>query len=260
MGKEEILKPIPIKDLGVLYPTEYSKWKRSYNLYKCGFCGNEFKAQVRYINSGAIISCGCYNKPLVKDRNTKPLVKDRNTKQLVKNRNTKQLVKDRNTKHGLGNTRLYRIWTNMKDRVFNTKNKRYSDYGGRGITICDEWKNDCMSFYNWAISNGYEENKGLSIDRIDNDENYCPENCRWTTSIIQNRNKRMHKNNTSGFKGVSYYKRGGNYQTYVKIKYKKIHLGYFPTAVEGARAYNNYILENNLEGFILNEIPQEPFN
>ena len=58
MEKEVKLKPILIKELGALYPTKYSKWKRSYNLYKCGFCGNEFKAQVRYINSGAIISCG----------------------------------------------------------------------------------------------------------------------------------------------------------------------------------------------------------
>ena len=101
MGKEEILKPIPIKDLGVLYPTEYSKWKRSYNLYKCGFCGNEFKAQVRYINSGAIISCGCYRK---------------------------KVSSELNKTHGLGYTRLYNIWTNMKDRVFNTKNKDYTNY------------------------------------------------------------------------------------------------------------------------------------
>ena len=225
MKKDEILKPIPIKDLGVLYPTEYSKWKRSYNLYKCGFCGNEFKAQVRYINSGAIISCGCYNK---------------------------QLVKDRNTKHGLVNTGLYGTWRNIKNRTLNPKHKQYNDYGGRGITICDEWKNDFMSFYDWAMSNGYSDE--LSIDRIDNDGNYCPENCRWVSSNIQNRNKRIPKNNTSGYKGVHFYKKSGKYIAKLCVNRNSIYLGLYPTAVEAAIAYNNYIIENNLEGFILNEI------
>ena len=228
MKKDEILKPIPIKDLGVLYPTEYSKWKRSYNLYKCGFCGNEFKAQVRYINSGAIISCGCYNK---------------------------QLVKDRNTKHGLANTGLYRTWRNIKNRTLNPKHKQYNDYGGRGITICEEWKNDFVPFYNWAMSNGYSDE--LSIDRIDNDGNYEPSNCRWTTSSIQNRNQRIRKDNKTGYKGVSFNKDNNSFRVIISVNKKTIHLGYFLTAVEGAIAYNNYIIENNLEGYILNEIPEE---
>jgi hypothetical protein len=227
---EELPKPILIEDLWYLYPNEESKQKRRYGLYKCGFCGTEFRAITQSILSGNTTSCGCYQK-----------------------RRTSEI----NKTHGLGSTKLYKVWADIKGRTLNPKHKGYIDYGGRDITICDEWKDDVKSFYDWAMSNGYEEDKGLSIDRIDNDGNYCPENCRWTTKTIQRRNTRIAKNNTSGYKGVSYFKRRGDYNAQIKIKSKKIHLGYFQTAEEGAIAYNNYIIENNLEGFILNEIPEE---
>ena len=230
MEKEVKLRPILIKELGALYPNENSKKKARYGIYKCGFCGAEFKAPTFNVKFGNTKSCGCYRK---------------------------QKVSESNKKHGLNNTRLFRIWGGIKDRTLNIKTRQFPDYGGRGITICDEWKNDFMSFYNWAVLNGYEENKGLSIDRIDNEGSYYPENCRWTTSIIQNRNQRIRKDNTSGYKGVSFKKGNNKYVVRITINKKNIHLGHFLTAVEGAVAYNNYIIENNLEGFILNEIPQE---
>ena len=229
VNKENYLKPILIEDLGMMYPTESSKQKRRFGVYKCGFCGTEFKANTNDVVQGKTRSCGCYSK---------------------------RRASETHKTHGLGSTRLYNIWADIKRRTLNPKNKRYSDYGGRGITICDEWL-DVQNFYNWAITNGYEEDKGLSIDRIDNDGNYCPENCRWTTSIIQNRNKRIHKNNISGYKGVYFNKNTGKYQAQIVVNNKKIYLGSFLTPVEGAIAYNNYIIENNLEGFILNEIPEE---
>jgi DNA-directed RNA polymerase subunit RPC12/RpoP len=133
--KEDLPKPILIEDLRYLYPNENSKQKRRYGIYKCGFCGTEFKAITNSINSGHTKSCGCYQK---------------------------RRVKETNTKHNLSYTRIHKIWAKLKGRVLNTKSHKYPDYGGRGITICEEWL-DVQNFYNWAMSNGYEENKGLSL-------------------------------------------------------------------------------------------------
>ena len=228
--KQEVKLPKPtlLKDLGLIFATENSKERKRFGIYKCGFCGNEFKANTNDINRGHTKSCGCYRK---------------------------RRSSDIHKTHGLSNSRLSGIWSDIKSRTLNPKNKAYTDYGGRGITICEEWKNDFMPFYNWAMSNGYSDE--LTIDRIDNDGNYCPENCRWVTQTMQCRNQRMQKNNASGYRGVSFRKDNNNFRVIITVNKKRIHLGHFPTAVEGAIAYNNYIIENNLEGFNLNEIPQE---
>ena len=93
--------------------------------------------------------------------------------------------------HGKTKTRLFNIWTGMKNRCYNPNKREFEKYGGRGITICEAWRTDFMAFYKWAIKNGY--NDKLSIDRIDNDKEYSPENCRWADAETQTLNRSITK-------------------------------------------------------------------
>ena len=99
----------------------------------------------------------------------------------------KKSVADRNKSHGLSKHPLYKVWKNIKSRCFNKNSHHYIRYGARGITICDEWKNNFKSFYEWSISNGY--NESLEIDRIDNNGNYDQSNCRFVTAEVNCQNR-----------------------------------------------------------------------
>lgn len=104
----------------------------------------------------------------------------------------KDKLTERSLTHGLAHKHpLYEVWRGIKQRCYNSNASTYKDYGGRGISICSEWSNNFSSFYKWSIEHGWK--KGLSIDRIDNAGNYCPENCRYVNNIIQARNKRSNK-------------------------------------------------------------------
>jgi hypothetical protein len=116
----------------------------------------------------------------------------------------------------------------MKDRCNNSQDARYKDYGGRGVVVCNEWLNNYEAFRDWATANGYNDN--LTIDRINNDGNYEPGNCRWATTIVQQRNKRAYSN--TGHKGIHLRKDTGKYTAYITLDGKTFMLGNFSSLTE----------------------------
>ena len=146
-----------VKNEFVLTKDGRRKW-----LCECS-CGRKVYVTTNNLTSGHTKSCGCWNEEV-----------------RVKNK----------TKHGMSKSRIYKIWENMKSRCECESRDCYKDYGGRGISLCEEW-HDFRKFMEWAMEIGYREN--LSIDRINNDGDYCPKNCRWTTMKVQGNNTRACK-------------------------------------------------------------------
>ena len=141
-------------------------------MYKCVCeCGNEVIVRATHLKDGNTKSCGCLSSEVHRD--------------LCK------VLGEETYTHRMINTRIYRIWGNLVNRCVNINNPAYKNYGGRGISVCDEWKYSFEKFYDWAISSGY--NDTLTIDRINNDDGYYPENCRWVSRIQQGNNKRNNR-------------------------------------------------------------------
>lgn len=145
-------------------PRIYSGYPHRVFMCQCK-CGETKEILLSKIRTGHTISCGCYKKEV-----------------FIKHHHT----------HNMSNTKFYRLWNGMKNRCYLKSDKDYKNYGSRGISVCEEWRKDILSFYNWAIDNGYKN--GLSIDRIDNNGSYEPNNCRWITNAEQSHNKRNNVN------------------------------------------------------------------
>lgn len=203
-----------------------SKSSKARWLCRCD-CGVDKEVCGCMLRSGNTRSCGCFQK---------------------------ESARANQTKHGLKYHPLYAIHTSLVRRCTSHNDPSYHNYGGRGITVCDEWldkESGLRDFVEWAEKNGYE--KGLEIDRRDNDGNYEPSNCRFVTRCVNSRNKRKRVDNTSGYVGVIYNKSSGKWKSEISINKRRIVFGYFDYKKQAVEARNNYIIENGLTEYKIQE-------
>ena len=136
--------------------------------------------------------------------------------------------------HGMSNTPINRVWRDLKTRCINPNNKQYKDYGGRGISVCEEWKNSFLTFYK---DMGDVPFKGAQIDRKNTDGNYCKENCRWATRSLNMANKKTRSTNMP--RGVQLNgKTSKRYKATIQIEKINYKLGVYDTIEEASAAHN----------------------
>ena len=199
-----------IKDSGLIFVSEAeSKGKRRVNV-KC-HCGKVFDIFLDSLTKKSPTkSCGCL---------------------------TSKIIRKQKTKHGECRSEMYQRWCGMKSRCYNKNDKRYDDWGGRGITVCDEWVDNYQEFEKWSRANGGLDGKKLQIDRIENNKGYSPSNCRYISNQLNSRNKRVRRTNKLGVSGVGIDKRTNRYYAAISLDNKKrISLGYFDSFFEACCA------------------------
>ena len=204
------MTPRLIKDLG-MKKKEGNLRSYRYGLYECQYCGKEWETTVKSVKCGDTKSCGCVNLRIT---------------------------------HGLRTNKFYQTWYNMVHRCVSPKNKDYKDYGARGITVCEEWL-DVANFVAWAEET-HPHTEGYTLDRIDNDKGYSPENCTWSDKTTQCINQRVRKDNKSGVVGVDFKPKENKYVARITVLGNKVYIGTFLTKEEAILARDNYIIENKL--------------
>lgn len=210
---QDDLPLILLEDLGLELPSETSKQKKRFAVFMCPICTKPFRSEVTSVRKGRATKCKVCS------------------------------CKQIHTVHGETKTRLHNIWIGIRDRCRNHNNVSYIYYGARGISICTEW-DSYIVFRDWALANGYTPE--LSIDRIDPNKGYYPQNCRWATNTTQARNTRkIMCTNTTGYRGV--YVQCGSFIASVGINNTTVRIGTFPTAEAAGKAYDDYIILNQLE-------------
>jgi hypothetical protein len=213
--------PLLIQQSTIPCGKQTAKNKSFKAIFEC-FCGEHFFACTKSVQNGRTYSCGCLQEPLTSEY---PMTK------------------------GLSQHPICRIWSSMMSRVHNPNNHKYPIYGARGIRVCVRW----MNIDNFIKDMYPTYDPSLSLDRIDNNGNYEPSNCRWTTKSVQARNKRLiQSNNKSGYRGVTWDKRNNKWRASIGVDGKAINLGRYITALEAAIAYDNYVIRHNLEHTINN--------
>lgn len=173
-------------------------------------CGGSKVASAYSLLSGDTISCGCFSV---------------------------ERIRLLNKTHGLSETIGYNTWCGMKQRTSNPNSEYWSDYGGRGIKVCDEWDN---SFEAYWRDMGPTFQVGLTLDRIDVNGNYYKENCRWATMSVQDHNKRKRKGCASQYLGVSFISATSKWQAAIQLEGKRRYLGCFHSEYEAATIYDNH--------------------